>query len=371
MHTTTLAQLTCYMDHHDKHIVLMTATGQENLWDELILLQEVTLLLSHFPQAGITIFTHDIILTKSFLSAQGVDIDDISFQDYFPNNIRRDPIKNIFLFFQSVRVIVRCDVVIIGGGGLIYDETSEWGGGTSPVFLWRLRVAIARFFRKKVVYWSLGVSTKKKVGKLFHSQDIITVRDAKSHSILEQKSILSDIMPDPVFLLQREKKDVTNIQTIGLALRRKGVHVHALTNLVSDLKHKWYDIVGIPHSYHPTEPELDDRVFMESVGIPCLDTTHTSLDAYHSVDAIITNRFHGVILWIIHGLPTLPIAVNEKITQLSDQLGIIPIESLDQVSDIGEFLTATFRPQVTHEKILWEAVRKTKQFILDPLCDLL
>ena len=103
----------------------MTATGQGNLGDELILATQIRLLRDHIGKKPVIIFSHNIRASEDFLKFLGVSTDMLTFRTYFPNNIRKQPFRNMAFFFQTLVSMFRSDVVIIGGGGLLYDPYNE------------------------------------------------------------------------------------------------------------------------------------------------------------------------------------------------------------------------------------------------------
>ena len=93
-------------------VVLFTATGAENLGDELIALCEVR----YFQNQGdtVTVFSHDIARTKRFFIAQKIPLETITLREYFPNALRKHPLKNIKLFFETISIIQYTDHVYVG-----------------------------------------------------------------------------------------------------------------------------------------------------------------------------------------------------------------------------------------------------------------
>lgn len=106
-------------------IVLFTATGTENLGDELITLCEIQSFRSLTPDIEITIFSHDIQRTKRFLLSQKVTLEGLQFREYFPNFFRKHPLKNIKLFWEALQAIKNTNHVYVGGGGLLYGKKEE------------------------------------------------------------------------------------------------------------------------------------------------------------------------------------------------------------------------------------------------------
>lgn len=99
-----------------KKICLFTATGAENLGDELITLCEIIHFRQLFPGVQIVLFSHSVHSTKRFLISQKCSLEHLLIEPYFPENIRSHPFKNIGLFFRTVRLIASVDRVYIGGG---------------------------------------------------------------------------------------------------------------------------------------------------------------------------------------------------------------------------------------------------------------
>ena len=80
-----------------RSIILMTATGQGNLGDELILIQELRLIQSVVSDT-VYVYSHDIDRTKIFLRDHDIDMRLLRFRNYVPNQIRKKPIQNICSF---------------------------------------------------------------------------------------------------------------------------------------------------------------------------------------------------------------------------------------------------------------------------------
>ncbi len=78
-------------------------------------------------------------------------VSDVRTIGYFPHAIRRHPWKNILIFLRTLVETARADLVIFGGGGLVYDN--EPGQSFRSLRLqWLLRVMVAKFLRKPV-FW--------------------------------------------------------------------------------------------------------------------------------------------------------------------------------------------------------------------------
>lgn len=159
------------------HFSLFTATGAYNLGDELILLQEYTYLKNRYPGANFSVFTYD---ARSSLLP---DDPAIQYLSYFPNHLKKRPLRNIWYFSQTLLAIQRSDLVIIGGGGLLYDN-EEGQSFENLLAQWKLRVWLVKLFRKPLVYWSLGIHLKKE-----NEKKIVSLFQEKSAKKIHSNSL--------------------------------------------------------------------------------------------------------------------------------------------------------------------------------------
>lgn len=68
---------------------------------------------------------------------------DLHFISYFPNNIIAKFPQNIWYFIRNIIAIYSSDILIIGGGGIIFDN--EPGVSFSTLlWQWLFRVKVAR-----------------------------------------------------------------------------------------------------------------------------------------------------------------------------------------------------------------------------------
>lgn len=128
-----------------KKILLMTSTGSYNLGDELILQEEVRFIKTHYGNVEVIVFTHD---PKSVILRD----DTVKFVKYFPTNLVRNPLGNVWYFLKNCWLIARAQVLVIGGGGIIFDN--EPGiSFTSLLYQWLLRIKIARISGTTLLFW--------------------------------------------------------------------------------------------------------------------------------------------------------------------------------------------------------------------------
>lgn len=300
------------------HISLLTATGAYNLGDELILAQEHEYLNARYPGAIFHVFTYD---PESSLLPKDKKIRDIS---YFPNNLRKHPFANIAFFFENLITLATSDLIVIGGGGLIYDNES--GQSFSKLLTeWKIRIFIARLFHIPVLYWSLGIHVKPenqiKIRPLFEGENTsISVRDTASKRTLDTLGIRSVLMSDPVFLYDPEMPKLLPKKRpkIGLALR-SGYLPHeqeTIERMITFLQKEEYEVVLLNHSFHATDRGSNDSDFLsllrEKYQLSSTQTMQETLEAYKDLEFMIGMRLHSLILALVHAIPFFAISYSQK-----------------------------------------------------------
>lgn len=303
-------------------ILLFTATGAENLGDELITLTEIQYLQKLYQSCHITVFSHDILRTKRFLLSQNVSLEKIRIQEYFPNYLRKRPLRNIWLLWETIIAIKESQHVYIGGGGLLYGKSEE---GHSPLRLWWMRARIAKFFRKPITYLSLGISAGvdelKPFARTLFAWTTITVRENKSQEIITQLWFHSAILPDPVLSYVPQKWDANKI--IGIALRKWFLPDEVITEIIKKLINLWYEMLLLPHSLHPTDEKSHDGYYLQDFLFPGVSTTQTieqTLEGYKKCHIILAMRLHSMILAIDHHTPFIGISYSKKTDSLLENL---------------------------------------------------
>lgn len=309
-----------------KKILIMTATGSYNLGDELILQEEVTFIKTHYGNVDITVFTHD---KKSAI----VKDEFIHFVSYFPTNILRNPFGNIFFFFKNIWLIARADVLIIGGGGIIFDN--EPGVSfISLLYQWWFRIKVARISGTTLLFWGISlevqkVANKMKLKKLFEPGDFILVRDDRSKWLLDALEVPATQIQDVVFL-----HNPPNVSNVHIKDKRVGISVRggflgeneALIPVIYDyLVAEGYVPIFLVHSTAWEEAQ-NDAMFIRRVMVGktynITKTIQQTLDVYPFLYAVVGMRFHSWVLACVHEIPFISISYGPKSLELAQELEI-------------------------------------------------
>lgn len=333
-----------------KNILIYTATGEFNLGDECILATEVSYLRKRFPEARIEIVTYDPLST---LVPEDPQISTIS---YFPNAIRRHPLRNIVAFFQNVVSILRADLIVVGGGGMFYDTES----GQSFDKLrreWGLRFFFMQLFRKPVAFWSVGIDLShehlRQASWWFTYQKArISVRDGYSRKLMSDIGVTAEIIRDPVFLWEppvrkppRPPSPEVPVMRVGISLRSGYLPDEAanVERIVRCLQAYGLEVIFLSQSFHPTNAACNDfeafRADAERFRVAITRNMRETLDRYPTLDFVIGMRLHANILAVTHGIPFYTVSYGNKTRAILREL------ELSFIQDARHFRFSTFRTQ--------------------------
>lgn len=344
-------------------ISIFASIWSKNLWDELILKNEIKMLERR--QSGNTkfiVFSHDP--RNPFFEKRNIE-----YKEYFPTALKEKGgiVRNMRNFFSFIQTVRKSDLVIIGGGGLIYDNEKDLS--KNPLDIRLFRTKICKLFRKKVEFFRIGIDIKntwnsqkgksnlEKVREIFSVWEHISVRDHYSHELLKQLWIPSSVKKDPVFydrnkeiietsLIQKieshsfsyrdlEKFDLGE-KKIGFALRKWYLTNH--NSNIAEKMEEWkineiiyfileagWEVILLPHSFHNQSEAANDFLFLKQflrddvlkkypgrIHI-CEDMSQTySVYQDKKIDLCIAQRLHSIILSDVYEIPFIGLSYGTK-----------------------------------------------------------
>lgn len=343
-------------------IGIMTAAGQGNLGDELILRQELAHLRKRFPGAAFTVFTY--ARAPHLLDR----VSDIRFVEYFPNGLRRRPLHNLSLAWANWREIGECDLLVVGGGGIFF--TKENGRASKAMWHWAWRIATAKWHRVPVTYLALGASLTtaefKKWRWLFSGKNTkISVREPDAQRRLIALGFRPTLVPDPVFTLDKPTIRKGGGR-VGLALREGMLpdEKDAVSGMVEYLVGRGYEPVLICHSAHPDDPSCDDRAFLLPIarkyGLSIAQSNEEALASYAFLDFVVAMRLHSAILAVRYGVPFLALSYSNKTDELLARLRW-PHALAAKSFDLPSFMRAFERLEGAHGAALLDLEAQSRR----------
>jgi polysaccharide pyruvyl transferase WcaK-like protein len=339
-------------------ISIFASIWAQNLWDELILKNEIKLLENEYwKDTKFIVFSYDY--KNPFLKKSNVE-----YKEYFPiwSKQASNTIRNFINFFSFLACVIKSDLIVIGGGWIIYDnekQATKW-----PIDSWLFRTNIFSFFHKKYIFYAVWINVKNriyfhKLKKLFINADKVTVRDNYSYNLLKEIGIKSEIVKDPVF------SDVKNYNKKSFLIKRVNSFKFSIKNLddidldwkkVALAFRKWYlnntwgrlddqleegkinelityllkknaEVILLPHSFHKTDILANDYSFLskflrinEKIRIINSMEEVYKKYIYKEFDISIAMRLHSIILSQIYWIPFVWISYSTKTDEILDQI---------------------------------------------------
>lgn len=330
------------------NISIFAAIGSQNLWDELIVKNEIKALREQYGKyTNFTIYSYDV--SNPFI------IDPyVKYVEYFPIWIKNP--KNIFRNLKNFLTFLinttSADLIVIWWGGIFFDN--EGSSVSSPLNQWLFRTQLFKLFQKRVLFYGVWIHvTQEKnieiIKKIFsYTKAEVTVRDKASHALLSKIGIDSKIILDPVFNDNNSKNSVldesflikqinpqtfkiTDLpsydysnKTVGIAFRKGYFQndILAISEIIEYLKNLWANIILIPNSVHPLDKESDDLYFLNNFAkqhnIEISENITKSYDIYkkRKIDLCFAMRLHGIILAQVYKIPYMAFSYSKKTDEI-------------------------------------------------------
>lgn len=331
-------------------ISIFASIWAQNLWDELILKNEIQMLEKEYgKETKFIVFSYDY--KNPFYKKSNV-----KYKEYFPVWIKnlKNIFKNIYNFFSFLLSVFKSDLIVIWWWWIIYDNEKQ--STKNPLNQWIFRTNIFRLFKKKIEFFAVWLNIKDKsnfykIKKIFKKAYKITVRDIYSNELLSKLWIKSEIVRDPVFNDVKESnknsflvkkvnsfdfsyKDLENIdlegKKIALAFRKwylsnkeeklnNQFEEWKINELINYILKQWGEVILLPHSFHKIDPIANDYKFLskflritEKIRIiKSMDEVYSKY-IYKEMDLVLAMRLHSIILSQIYNIPFIWISYSTK-----------------------------------------------------------
>ncbi len=352
-------------------IVIFASIGAQNLWDELILKNEINILKKKYKSKNprFIVFSYD---TKNiFFSSKNV-----KYKEYFPIELNnpKNLFKNIKNFLVFLYETITSSLIVIWWWWLFFDN--EVWNKKNPLDLWLFRIRFFNFFLKNIYFFRVWLSIKtqdsfEKVYKIFSGRKkIIEVRDNYSLKVLQDLWIDNVIKKyDPVFFDNWEKiKNILNkkvsikkiFQDFGLkdlkwinfknkrvwiAFRRwffstnEQLEILMIKEIIIFIQNNWWEVILLPHSFSKFDILSNDYKWMKKIKekvdvktkflnnfkrkkIKILNNMKDVYKIYkkRKVDIILAQRLHSIILSQVYEIPFIWISYSKKTNELLNEL---------------------------------------------------
>lgn len=285
--------------------------GATNIGDDAIL----TAILGELAGHKITVFSAYPEMTKPLFGTKAAPLFPLGFRSFYRNG-----------FKESVQALKKCDVVIMGGGGLFQDSRLY------ACFLWSWQVFWVKMFRKPLFICATGVGPlKTRIGRwltkwAYSQANIVTVRDQYSADVLKKIGLRREVYvtADTVFKFKKPefaKSRVKNSYIISLRpwLKYNKKILSIFASFLQELKEtKGAEFIFVSmqqireHDLRMIEPlvsKLGGEIYLPNHFSDLLQIMETA-------EFAIGMRFHFMIAAILTQTPLLPVSYAPKTEEL-------------------------------------------------------
>lgn len=326
------------------NISIMMSVWCQNLWDELILKNEIQIFKKKYWEDTIfNVFTYD--LDNIFYNEKN-----INYLEYAPIWIKnpRNILRNIKNFFKLIKTIKKSDLVVFWWWWIFFDN--EVGSFSNPLFRFVFRSKLVKFFGKKlIIYWvSIDINKQKsykQISSIFKKADEIYVRDKHSFLLLKKLNIDSIIIKDPVFydnwFKNNENKlikkipasifDLTSIKDIDFSNKivwiafRSGYlwwgnekkEKQIIKDIIDFILQSNWKVILLPHSFHKIDSKANDYEFLKWFIWDNIEIKSDMKSVYeiykkNLIDICLSMRLHSMILCQVYGIEYIGVSYSKK-----------------------------------------------------------
>ncbi|WP_408955716.1 polysaccharide pyruvyl transferase CsaB [Natroniella sp. ANB-PHB2] len=313
-----------------KRIILSGYYGFNNAGDEAILAALIVGLKEVFGEVEIVVLSANPSWTRDLHGVEAISRTNLA---------------------EVIKQLKRANLLISGGGSLLQDVT---GMKTIPYYL--AVMVLAKLLKVPVFFCAQGVGpinstfNRKLVRAVLNRVELITVRDQKSKSLLQELGIEKSIYvtADPVFMLQPANQERVEAilaeegidlaqQTVGISIRPWGDNSY-LNRLAVVLERFAEELEGqlllIPLHY-PVDLEVSRKLKHLMKGEVAMINGDYSpqevLGLVGQVDLLLGVRLHSLIFATLNKIPLLGIAYDPKIDSFLASLELSPVGQIDNL----------------------------------------
>jgi polysaccharide pyruvyl transferase CsaB len=215
-------------------------------------------------------------------------------------------------YYQAVPALLRADVLISGGGGLLQDTTSR---RSLNYYLGLMRVAL-RLGKRVIVYGqSVGPLSEKGAAEVASilRHCVVAVRDEPSRQLLARHGVTAALVADSALVLPPANVPGAAAQSVVL-IPRAGYP--AITQALASAGQALSDYPLAALALHPHEDA--NEVAQLKAALPKLTVLEAASPAQVSAQLasthyVISGRLHGLILAAVVGIPYAGIVYDPKV----------------------------------------------------------
>lgn len=312
-------------------ITITGAYGAGNLGDEAILAGILQTLRQELPRYDLQVLSHDPAATTALHGVAAARV--------IPAGLR-----SALRIRDARETLASTKLVLIGGGGILYDSGFH-DGGSNPIRTWWIRTELLRRWGVPYALLAVGAgpvrkwSSRRMLRRILEGARVVTARDDASAKLLGQVAPRTAVVrvPDPAFALAPPgPRSITG--TVVCARRWGDALTTALVEGLTPLAASGERISFLPLVDNAEDDvayaqELADALGHGSVVLPHPASPQAAIERLSHARTIVSMRLHGVILGAVAGRPTVPVSYSPKVAAVAQELHLTPLDAETLTAD--------------------------------------
>ncbi len=260
-----------------------------------------------------------------------------------------------FDYLKVITALLKCDVLISGGGSLLQDVTS-----VKSLLYYCGLIFLAGIFRKEIIIFAQGMGPFNSLFSKFFVKfvlkfaKIITVRDDASFELLKKWGLSPVLVCDPVFNIQIPM--VYKNSAVGIQLRDfVGVDDNFLKSIANVINENFSDKEVVIFSFQDSKDLKICEHFNTFLNANATIKHNLSIDEYiteiSQLEYLFAMRFHAVLVALKAGVKVLPISYDKKVSELAKEVEV-PYVTLDDYEHLSDLVFELKNQNVNKNKEL-------------------
>ncbi len=243
-----------------------------------------------------------------------------------------------FSFFKLIKAIKKTDVLIMGGGSLLQDKTSN-----RSLYYYLSLMFFANLFKKKVYLYANGIGPINKsiniwlTKKILNNVFVMTLRDKDSYEFLQQIGVTKPeilVTADSVFSLASDFEAVKTVdKKVAFVIRdwesseKFSIELAKFADYLITEHH--LEVIFVPLKLNDDEQIAEKiiSVMQHSAEMVLLDNEKTLIDFFSTCYFTVCMRFHGLIYSSLASSIPIGLSYDKKVSSVCHSLQLEFLET--------------------------------------------
>ena len=231
-------------------------------------------------------------------------------------------VKAVHRYKSLFSALFTCDAVILGGGGLLQNKTSN-----RSLFYYLFVLRAAKFLKKKAFVFGQSIGPLNEQGQAWLKSSLkgvyVAVRDKASQNLLSSLGIESECFADCALLLTQESTIDCPTESKPIMLIPRGGYPKievGLLAIAQQLQERSEKVVALTIQKNEDQATIDKlNKIIPSLKVYEVNTPSEALSAMQHARLVISIRLHGLILAAKAGVPIMGLVYDPKVAAFLDE----------------------------------------------------